>query len=278
MNYPTLNKAPLVALLLLCAACVKTDGFELPNTDCIEPHIQATKSVESLAEFATNSAQRYAAQDVISGWVLSSDRERHFANSLYLLSENRQTAFKIAAESTGLGHYTRTPVGTKVYVQLENLYIQQQNGLLVLGDVFDEKMGTISKVLLHKHLIPTCQQINEAELISELTLVEVLDSEKYLGKLVALGEVQFVDSAVGLPYNQEGSTATQRQLTDRAGNTLGVRTQKQALYSTDLIPSNSGKITGILTPMGYSYQLTVRFERDIQLTEPRFETPVEASP
>src|SRR5690606_27655293 len=100
-----------------------------------------------------------------------------------------------------------------------------------------------------------------------------LQNDSYLHRLVEIDNVQFTDDAVGLPFydaNNDIGGGTNNLLTDENGNTLIFRTSSFASFAGNNIPHESGKIKGILTKYGDTYQFMIRTPEDIQLTEERF--------
>jgi hypothetical protein len=85
--------------------------------------------------------------------------------------------------------------------------------------------------------------------------------------------VQFVDDAVSdTYYNQtiDVGGATNHLITDRFGTKLVFRTSSFAGFANKTVPSGSGKIRGILTKFGDTFQFVARYESDIQLSQARF--------
>ncbi len=260
----------LALIVVILAGCAKNDDFSIPNIDCKDPGLEDTKSVLEIYAMATSTPVKYTGNDIISGYVVSSDKEKHFYQTIYLVSEDKSLAFKVAAESTGLGHYTTSSVGKRVFIKLENLYIQKRDGILQVGEFYNDNVGNIGKAQLKNHIIPSCNVIGESELVNNISLEEAISSDDYVGKLVELSEVQFADNAVGKPYNDESANATNRDIVDRTGRTIIFRTNKQAPFSSNLISNKSGKIRGIVTKFGSTFQFVARYESDIQLTADRF--------
>ncbi|MBW3518776.1 DUF5689 domain-containing protein [Flavobacterium sp. NKUCC04_CG] len=260
----------LALILVILSGCAKNDDFTIPNIDCKDPGLEDTKTVLEIYAEATEKPVKYTGNDIISGYVVSSDKEKHFYQTIYLVTKDNSLAFKVAAESTGLGHYTTSSVGKHVFIKLENLYIQKRDGILQIGELYNGNVGNIGKALIKNHIVPSCNVVGENLLVNDISLEEAISSDKYVGKLVEFSNVQFADNAVGKPYNDESANATNRDIVDKTGKTIIFRTNKQAPFSSNLISKQSGKIRGIVTKFGTTFQFVARYESDVQLTENRF--------
>ncbi|MCP1995067.1 DUF5689 domain-containing protein [Flavobacterium sp. HSC-61S13] len=252
------------------SACVKSDDFSIPKIDCTEPHIQQTQTVAHINALATDRPSRYILPDIISAYVVSTDHEKQFYQAIHLVTQTDSLAIKVLAEPLGLGHYTQYGIGKKVYLNLEGLYLQKRNGLLQIGSLIQENLASIPKASVKNTLIATCQASTEEDFVTHTSIEEILRSDSYIGQLIELSVAQFTDQCIGKPYNEDTSSYTDRQIIDSTGKTLLVRTHRQAVFSTNLIPSNSGTIKGIISKTGTTFYLIPRQESDIQLNNSRF--------
>ena len=114
----------------------------------------------------------------------------------------------------------------------------------------------------------------KAELVNSVTIPTLLN-DSYLNKIVELDNVQFSDGNVGKTYydatNQIGG-ATNNTVSDNSGNTVIVRVSEFATFAGNIIPSENGKIRGVLTKYLGTYQLMVRTLNDIKLNNTRFDS------
>lgn len=264
----------LVHLVLLLSytlsACIKIDDFSIPNMHCTEPYIQPTITVAEINTLATDRPIKYEQSDVIAAYVVSSDREKQFYQAIHLVSQTDSLALKVLAEPLGLGHYTQYAVGKKVYINLEGLYLQKRNGLLQIGTLNEDKLASIPQASVKNILVATCQPLLEEGFVVHTSIAEILKSDRHIGQLIELSTVQFTDQSIGKPYNDDTSSYTNRQILDQTGQMLFLRTHRPAVFSSNLVPSSSGKIRGILTKVGTTSYLIPRQESDIQLNEWRF--------
>lgn len=90
-----------------------------------------------------------------------------------------------------------------------------------------------------------------------------------VGCFVSFEGVQFVDEELYLPWS-EPDRDTDRHLVDRKGDTLVVRTRREAEFATKILPSGSGHIEGILGWFNGTYQLHVIDSRNAVMEGARF--------
>lgn len=275
----------LLALIsFILTGCAKNDDFSIPNIDCDGINLTDTKSLEELNELAKTTPTLYEQDDVISGYVVSSDESGNFFKDLYLVNSENTLAFRVPVDKVGL--FSKFRVGRKLMIKLKGLYIQKDNGIVTIGMLTTNAagrsyVGRISDPTYKKHVFTYCgsegASKEESELIIPISIKEATASDDYLGKLVKLTEVQFAGKEVGKTYYDENDKeatkggATNRIITGKdTPKTLLFRTSSFAEYSTYKIPNESGSIIGILTKFGDDYQFISRSSSDIQLTLDRF--------
>lgn len=258
--------------ITLFTGCVNDDDYAIPNLECNEPSIVATKTVAAIYSQATAVAKLYSADDVIEANVVSSDKGRNFYKVIYLNSLDGQIGFSVAVNQVSTS--TDYGVGRKVLIKLKGLYIQIRNNTLQIGATYYGNVGQIATTDYKKHLIRSCRIVEESSLVKQITLAEISDSD--IGKLVEFSGVQFSDEALGQNYYNAQNIIggeTNHLITDGTSATLIFRTGSYAEYSGTPVSSKSGKIRGILTKFGTTYQFIARYATDIQLTEPRIDEP-----
>lgn len=260
------------ALFSSCA----NDDFAVPNIDCNEPTLNPTKTIKELSDMATKTPVQLTGEDIVTGVVVSSDKGGNFYKELYLISDD-SIAFRVPVNEANLHTYYNT--GRRVFINLKGLYIQKSNGILQIGDLFNFNVGQINSQTYRKHLTRACKVVSEDALIHKVTLADLKDNDNYVGKLLTVENVQFQALEVNGTYYDSSNVLggqTNRLLEDNKGNTLIFRTSSFAEYSGDVVPNNSGSITGVLTKFETNdradYQFIARSRNDIQLDKDRFGT------
>lgn len=257
---------------VLLTGCVNDDDYSVPTLECNDPGLVATKTVAEIRAAATTTATQYTADDIIEGRVVSSDRGGNFYKVIYFNSLDGTQSFSVAVNQVDTwGDYN---VGRKVYIRLQNLYIQIRNNTLQIGALYNNNVGQIAVTEYADHLIRSCESVDEETLVNHITLEQV--SDEYIGKLIEISGVQFTNSSLGQnfynPLNVVGSE-TNHYITDAQGNELIFRTGQYAEYAGLPVPSESGSIRGVLTKFSSDLQFVSRYTTDIMLTETRIEQP-----
>jgi hypothetical protein len=277
--------AVAIAISSSLVGCINSDDYGIPNMACVEPAVTVNKTVAEVKAASTTVYTKYTANDVIEGYVTSSDERGNFFKVVYLQTKpadgSAPVGLAVSIDKTTLFGANFYP-GRKVYVSLKDLYFMRQNSILSIGDQYTTNgldpqdptavlaFGRIPEYKYAKSIQPSCEEVDEEQLVRYLTLTQALNDNN-LGTLIELKDVQFADNEVGQTYYQDGISATaggatNRYIVDAAGATVAVRTSSYANFSGNKISGKSGNIRGVLTKYGSDYQFVVREEQDIKLT------------
>lgn len=263
-----------ISLLMLATACVSDQDFSTPNLSCNEPAITANKSAENIKEKATAYPTLYEGDDVIEGYVISSDKGGNFYKTISFQTDTK-TGFSVPVDDTNL--YVNFEPGRKVYLKLKNNYFDLNYNSLRIGSLYvfpNSRTATIGRLSVFEYkkiLLRSCQVVNEESLIQSLTIENINDS--HLHTLVKFSGIQFTNDVLGnhlYEPSKDTGGATNHLIINSSGKKLIVRTSSFASFKEEFVPENSGTIKGILTKYGNDYQLMPRYFSDIQMNEPRF--------
>lgn len=254
-------------------SCVSDQDFSTPNLSCNEPLVVANKSVEHIKEKATAYPTLYEGDDVIEGYVTSSDKGGNFYKTISFQTDAK-VGFSVPVDDTNL--YVNFEPGRKVYLKLKNNYFDLNYNSLRIGSLYvypGSRTATIGRLSIFEYkkiLLRSCLVVSEEFLVQKLTIENINDS--HLNTLVEFNQVQFTQDALGnhlYEITKDTGGATNHLITDASGKKLIVRTSSFASFKEELVPENSGTIKGVLTKYGNDYQLMPRYFSDIQMTEPR---------
>lgn len=274
-------KLLVISTFSIFVGCVNSDEYDTPNLegDCAD--LTATAAISVLTGPSTPvwpSFTQYTGDDIIEAYVTSSDEGGNFYKSISLVSLDGTTAISIPVDDYNL--YTKYPPGTKVFVNIKDLYYQKDADSYVLGALYnnntptntsDDDIGRLSGSQYQHIITRACTgSVSEENLVNHVSITQA-KSIQYLNKLIEIDNVQFADSSVGRTYFDidSGGGATNHILTDIDGNTVIVRMSQYATFASEVIPANSGKVRGVMTKFGSTYQFMIRTLDDVQLTEPR---------
>lgn len=258
------------------SSCVTDDDYDTPSLedfDCVgvAEGLVATKTVQEIFAQATALPVKYAGDDVIEAYVVSSDKGGNFFKTMHLQAVDNSVAFTLLLDYSNYATFFQP--GRKVYVKLKDRYIQIKDGGLLIGELDGNSIFRIPAPFVFTTVMRTCDlAIDEETLVQRITIEQAVSSNDYLNKLVEFDAVQFVSSAVGQPYHipANGNSGTNHAITDINGKTIIVRSTSFSKYAVKKVPEQSGKIRGVLTRFGTTYQFTPRFEADIMLDQERF--------
>ncbi len=248
--------------------CVQDDDFSIPPLECNDPNLTQTISAEDLYKNSSTSAKQYENDDVIVGYVVSSDEGGNIYKNISLV-DSEGKGFNIAVDQYDT--YTFYEPGRKVYVKLQNLYTQIDFGGLEVGELYnDTQIGRIPEILVSEYMSRSCDVVDEETLVHKISLADI--SDDYLFTLIELENVQFKDNEIGEKYyssSQDLGGATNRYIIDDKGYELIVRTSSFADFALTSLPEGNGKIRGVLTRYNSDYQLFLRTEEDVDMTGER---------
>ena len=255
----------------LFSACVN-DTFDIPvQQDCVSPELTKTKEVSGIYGVATNITATYPADDIIEAFVISSDEGGNFYKSMYFQAIDGKKGFNLSVDEVNA--YTKNlQPGKKVFLKLKGLAFANPTSNakgLIFGAPPTEQYAVdrLSGLTYKDYLIPSCDVINEDMIVHKITLVQAL-SDTFLNTLIEIDDVQFKTDCTSF---SKPDYDTSLKITNGI-TTLDVRTSRYANFAGFPVPSGRGKIRGVLTKYGATYQIILRTERDVRFTNPRVQT------
>ncbi|WP_162816974.1 DUF5689 domain-containing protein [Myroides odoratimimus] len=274
---------------LMLTGCAKNDDFSVPPVNCNEPNIAANQTIDGLYSTVKEDSKvvaQYTKDETISGIVVSSDQGGNFHQQLYIVDENTQKPVTLKVDIKGA--FALYPVGSKVFVKLNGTYIHNSYGMITIGGgIYTSGSGNkyadvITGSKLRNTLYRSCNVITGDEFdkyINVVTLEQLQSDKTLIGKLIRVNEVQFDRSVVGKTYydkdDKESNDAqgqTLRKMVDKKGNSLVVRTGPYSNAIKDqIIPAESGSITGIVSEFQGTLQFYPRTMEDMKLDQDPFD-------
>ena len=263
----------IITFIGLFSSCVN-DSFDTPVQDvCVNPGLSKTKTVANIYAFATAATKTYTADDIIEGYVISSDEGGNFYKSMYFQALDGSKGFNLSVDEVNA--YTKGfQSGKKVFLKLKGLaYVNPSSFArgLIFGapptDIY--AVDRLSEFVYKDFLIPSCDLVSEDAIVHKITLAQAF-SDTYLNTLVEIDNVQFVDEYVGGTYdiNREDDYDSSIYITNGI-NSLTIRTSRYANFAGYKVPAGKGKIRGVLTKYNATYQIIMRTERDVNMPNPR---------
>lgn len=272
MKYNILKAIFLTIILATVIACVNDNAFD--NTSTVKTfELVANKTLAVVSASLTNVPTLYSADDMIEGYVTSNDETGNFFTTICFQTlaqgATLPVGFSVSADFKSFGHGF-TP-GRKVYIKLKGLYLAKVDGSLKIGGLFNGQIGRIANADWDKFLFPSTTIVPESDLVISRT-VQTLNNEANLNILTEIDNVQFADVALGrtLFDVDSGGGATNHTIVGVGStNTSVFRTSSFATIARSAVPAGRGKIRGILTKFGSTYQFYIRNLNDLKLNSPR---------
>lgn len=252
--------------------CINT-SFDEPVYNCIDPLLTKTKEVSDLYFMASSTTKIYDTEDIIEGCVISSEEGGNFFKNMFIQPLDGSKGFAVSVDEGNT--YTKNfQPGKKVYLKLKGLAFSNPSANakgLIFGAPPTESFAVdrLSVSSFREHLIPSCQTVDEENIVHKISLSQAA-SDTYLNTLVEIDDVQFRTDCAS--YSRTDFD-TSLKITNGNG-TLDVRTSRYANFAGFTVPSGRGKIRGVLTKFGLTYQLVLRTERDVQFVNPRVQDVV----
>lgn len=278
----------LFVTISLISSCVKEDyGIILP-TDCVSPGLTANKTVANIYSVAINpltpalpapqipNTPTYLANDIIEGYMISSDEGGNFYQSMYFQPLDGSKGFNVSAEVKNI--YNKIEPGRKVFIKLKGLGFANPTSFgvgLILGAPPTDKYAVdrIQSYNVEQVIFPTCDVVNEDDIVHKVSLANVTN-DIYLNTLVEIDNVQFTDLTAGGTYDADITNTfdDNTYITDNV-NELALRTSRYATFAGYKTPKGNGKIRGVLTKYNSGYQIVIRTTRDVSMNNPRIISP-----
>jgi len=277
------NSFIIVLSIGLFSGCVN-DTYDTPQFgNCVDPGLTKTKTIADIYAIAKNpvatppsvvpNTPTYPDDDIIEGYVVSSDEGGNFYKSMYVQAVDGSKGYNLSVDEVNLYAKNYQP-GKKVFLKLKGLAYANPTSFgvgLIFGAPPTEQYAVdrLPTLQYPKHLIASCDVVSEEEIIHKITLAQAF-SDTYLNTLVEIDNVQFTDEAAGGTYdsNRTDEYDSSIYITDGAKN-LTIRTSRFANFAGRIVPSGKGKIRGVLTKYNTTYQIIMRTERDANMPNPR---------
>ncbi len=252
-----------------------TNNTAIPPLECTQLNWTVNRSVEEIHLAADGIVSQYKYDDIIEAYVISSDEHGNFFKtiSFQTLATATKPAIGFSVPVDVSNTYIDYRLGNKVYLKLKDQYTDIFYGGLRIGAIYvnsfnEGGVGRLSQNDYKKVLNASCTSVSEAVLTKSIALSELLN-DKYLNTLVELSDVQFSAEAMGRHYYESSNDVgggTNWYLEDQLGNKLYFRTSSFTDFASEIVPSGSGTVKGVLTKYGPDYQLVARSEKDVALT------------
>ena len=222
--------------------------------------------------------------EVIHGWVTSSDESGNIYKTLYIADESG-AGLAVSVNKTNL--YQDYPIGQEIVLPMKGYFVGKYNGMQQLGYPLWYENGqtweaTFLPIDMWNELVelngspdPNRTEVQPAE-VNLREFAGKTDSEtllKYQGKLVRITDVSFVE-ADGTTTYAAPNGSTNRTIQDNNGLTLAVRNSNYANFASTPLPTGKVDVVGLLGMYNTTWQLYLRDINDVTVAEETQVDPV----
>ncbi len=258
-------------------SCVDND-FDEPPSGGNDPEISAdqiTNLEEVLALWVPGDTARIGLNKYLQGVVVADDKSGNFFRGFVIEDENSDLGIFLLIDDVEL--FNTYPVGRRVFVKLDDLYIADFNGLPQIGATpfqngnFINLSGIQSEIAKNEVVLPGKVGVPVTPRVR--TINELQQSD--LNTLVMLEDVQFKAGSAGVSYaiTEPSPSGVNHNLADCVNNEILVRTSGFSDFANEITPEGNGDITGVYGVFGNDQQLLMRDLNDISFDAARCETP-----
>ena len=256
----------LVSFFIWPAGCIK-------NFDQPPPYngtgIRATISIRQLrASHIPGNTEKLTDNQVITGIVTANDATDNFYKTIVI----QDSTAGITIKMDGFGLAADYPLGKRVFILLNGLWMGEYGGMLQLGGAVDKSNPLFAEImpipppLFSKYIITGTTEEMPAPI--PVRFEELKDSMQ--SRLIVIDAVELVPSDTAKPFGDVVNKATvSHSLRICNGGTLYLRTSGFASFAAVKTPRGNGSITGIYTIFGSQKQLTIRDTSDLRLNQLR---------
>jgi len=253
-------------------SCVKQE-FDQPPTGGTDPHVDGTYiTIAALkAGYIANSFTPVTKDYYIKGVVIADDKSGNFYKEMVI----QDSTGGISVLMDISNYYTDFPIGRRVFIKCQGLYMNAYNGLIQLGSSIDNSLGypslaripssLVSKYVLkgtyYHTVVPDTLTLNSL-VTATLTYPQ--------NTLVTITDAQFIQGDLTRTWaDAAGLNDLSTNIEDCAHNALEIRTSGYSDFAGQVVPSKHGTITGVIQIYSGSLQLKVRDLNDVSMVSPR---------
>ncbi|HNQ13435.1 MAG TPA: DUF5689 domain-containing protein [Bacteroidia bacterium] len=259
-----------IALLLLIGitlgSCVKND-FDNPPSDGQDPAITPNTTIAQLKALYNGTIVQVNTDMIISGIVVADDKSGNFYKSLVLQDSTGGINIRIDQSD----FYTSFPIGRKIFVKCNGLYLGAYNELIQLGGSIDNSTSPASVSYIPSTLIGNYifKGVYNQEVKAKVLGINDI-SNAHQNMLIELQNVEFADADTNQSYADAiNLLSANRTIKDCSGNTIILRTSGYANFASSLTPSGKGTLRAVYQVFGTTKQLYIRDINDVVMSDPR---------
>ena len=254
----------------LVMTCVKDRDFDAPKGTC-NSDLKANTTYAEVKNLFDDKTIQIQDDLIIEGYVISSDEAGNFFSVLYFQDSPSDPSEGFQIEIDIRDSHLFYPVGSKILIKLEGLYLGKSKKVFKIGGVFTSfgnvSVGRLPRAVIDQHIYVSCDVVK----IVQPTHISIHDlRESMTNTLVQFDAVEILEQELGLSFAVDREE-TERTLTDCNDNEITLLNSGFSDFKTQALPKGNGTITGVLKRENDDYQLVIRNVEDIDLSQQRCE-------
>ena len=251
-------------IILFLATCVEDQNFKTLETTCIPPVLKVNASIGEVKALYKGTVTQIKEKLIIEGYVISSDLKGNFYRTLHFQNSPDNPTDGLQLDVDIQNMYTMYPIGSKIIINTQGLYIDNYHGVLKIGGLYPQfgggvGVGRLSSVLAKKAVFVSCDP--PVKIIPRLVKIEDLD-DAMIHTLIKFDKVEIAPDSRCQSYAL-ASKNTSVFIRDCEGNSIVLRTSGYADFQSELLPVGSGELRAILGKFNNKFQVTIRDTEDL---------------
>ncbi len=231
--------------------------------------IQATQSIRAMrAAHIPGNFEKLTDNQIITGIVIANDATDNFYKTIVI----QDSTGGISVRLDGFGLATDYPIGQRLFIRLNGLWLGEYGGMLQLGgsvDYADPSFPEIIPIpapLFSKYILVGNREPNPTPV--KVRFEQLKDSMQ--SRLVQIDSIELVASDTAKSFGDAINKATvSHTLAVCNGGSIYLRTSGFAKFAALKTPRGNGTITGVYTIFGSQKQLVIRDTSDLSMNNLR---------
>jgi len=270
MNFKSNKYFLIIIIIVMLFSCVKNRDFDVPELVCSDSDFTFI-AISELKNMYNGETFQIQEDLVIKGYVISSDKEGNFFNTIYFQDESSNPSEGMQIELELRDSHLFFDVGQQIIIKLKGLYLGKSNDTYKIGGVFtsfgNRSVGRLPKNVVFDHVLVSCEPNNG--IVPTLAVISELN-DAILNTLVVINSVEIKQEELGKTFAVK-EEETLRTLVDCMDNELVMLNSGYADFQSESLPDKMGTATGLLTKDNNQYQLIIRGVNDLEFEQERCE-------
>lgn len=251
----------VLLMLATVSSCVK-ETYDTPPTGGKDPDIQVNTTIKDLKAMYQGNLMKITDSLVIMGVVTGDDKSGNLYKQITI--EDSTAGITILIDANSL--YTEYPVGRRLFIKLQGLYLGDYAGLIQLGNSDGVEMIGMPTATTDKYILKGVYGLTP---VPTPVTISQLNSD-YQSMLIELNDVEFATADANQPYaDGVNKISKNRTLKNCNGGSILVRTSGYASFANAKTPGGKGKFIGIYSEFNTDAQLLVVDPKQVALNGTR---------